>query len=253
VTIRLERVGSASAGTPVVMIPGIDGSSGSVLPIAQALGASRPVYIANYTAEQNPSVETLSKEIEEAIGKEITGPFDVVGQSIGTIFASQVASAPSSGVRRVVLCCTFTKLRWTTMKISNAMLSITPNAIFSATSPTLMKLVCGPVGDGKNHPFFEASRRAEKAGVIKRTAWQIGRDFAPDIAAVRSPMLVLMGAKDRFVPDIDRELSTLREILAERDASVHTVPEAGHVLLPSQAVAFAAEKIDEFLNQGAPM
>lgn len=246
--IRLERIGSAPSGTPLVMIPGIDGSSGSVLPIAQALARERPVFITDYTAEQNATVETLSSEIAGLLGASLPGPFDVIGQSIGTIFASQVACAPTLPVRRVVLCCTFTRLRWTTMRVSNTLLAITPRSLFAATAPTMMKLVCGPVGDGANHPFFEASRRADKHGVLKRTAWQIGRDFSPDIAAVQLPLLVLMGARDRFVPDIDREIDTLRSLLAGRNASVRTVADAGHVLLPSSAIAFAAETISEFLR-----
>ncbi|MGH2899124.1 MAG: alpha/beta hydrolase, partial [Solirubrobacteraceae bacterium] len=151
-------------------------------------------------------------------------------------------------VRRVVLCCTFTKLRWNTLRVANAVLTVTPGSIFSFTAPLSMRVVCGPVGDGSHHPFFDASRNADKRGVIKRTGWQIGRDFSPDIAAVKQPMLILMGARDRFVPNASREVAKLRQLLAHQDATVRVIPDAGHVILPSAAIACVVEEIGAFLD-----
>lgn len=250
--IRLERIGTGASGLPLVMVPGIDGSGGSVIPIAQALAADRLVFIADYSGEDNPTVEALTAEIAGQIAASVPGPFDLFGQSIGTIPAAQIASAGALPVRKLVLCCTFTRLRWTALRVSNALVAITPRWLFAATAPGLMKLVCGPVGDGGNHPFFEASRRADKHGVMKRTAWQIDRDFSPDIAAVQLPMLVLMGEQDRFVPDLGREVEKLRALLAGRPAALHTVAQAGHVFIPSQAVASAARLISEFLRADSP-
>jgi hypothetical protein len=57
----------------------------------------------------------------------------------------------------------------------------------------------------------------------------------------------LMGAKDRFVPDIKNEISKLHTLFAHDCASVIPIPHAGHVLLPTAAIASAVVKIEEFL------
>jgi pimeloyl-ACP methyl ester carboxylesterase len=219
IAVQRHRASRPAEGRPrLVAVPGIDGSDGSIRPIVESLAATRDVSVVNYHDEDARTVEALADQMATALRSGFDEPFDVLGQSIGTIFAAQLAARSGLAVRRVVLCCTFTKLRWNTLRVANAFLSVTPRSIFSATAPISMRVVCGPVGDGGHHPFFEASRNANKAGVIKRTGWQIGRDFSPDIAAVKQPMLILMGARDRFVPNASREVAKLRQLLAHQDA-----------------------------------
>lgn len=82
---------------------------------------------------------------------------------------------------------------------------------------------------------------------MKRTRWEIGRDFAADLGAVAVPGLVLIGADDRFVPDPAREASRLRSLFEGKDVDIEVVPHAGHVLLPRTAVEHAARRIEAFL------
>jgi pimeloyl-ACP methyl ester carboxylesterase len=245
--IRLVQLGAGGASPPLVAIPGIDGSSGSLLPIVRGLAERRRVVVVDYTDEQATSVEQLSEEIARALRKELGEPVDLLGQSIGTIFAAQLDAGSMIPSRRIVLCCTFTRLRWTALRLSNAMLRLTPSWLYRAIAPASMAIVCGPVGDGADHPFFAASRAARKEGIIKRTGWEIGRDFATDLARVRSPLLVLMGQKDRFVPNVGREVEKLARLFDGRDARVRLVPGAGHVVLPSGAIEFVIREIEGFL------
>ena len=111
-----------------------------------------------------------------------------------------------------------------------------------------MAVVCGPVGDGIKHPFFEASKNSLKAGVIKRTTWEINRDFAEDLIKMEVPCLFLMGEKDRFVPNAKKELERLTRLFADRPAKIVSIPRAGHVLLPSAAISFSISQIEDFFK-----
>jgi pimeloyl-ACP methyl ester carboxylesterase len=246
--VQLFRRGIAQAAPALLAVPGIDGSIGSLAPLVEKLSTQREVIVVDYTAETNPTLEALAAEIAGVAKTEITGAIDILGQSIGTIIAAELASSHKLAVRRVVLTCTFTRLNWIKLRLSNFLLRLTPNWLYRLTSPLIMKIVCGPVGDGKHHPFFAASRRSDKKAVIKRTAWQIERDFSADLLKIQSPLLILMGEKDRFVPNASREIEKLRRLFAGRPAQVVSIPNAGHVLLPSAAIAFAVSQIEAFLN-----
>ena len=111
-----------------------------------------------------------------------------------------------------------------------------------------MIVLCGPLGDGRDNPAFAAARKADQAGVARRTGWEIDRDFALDLAKIRLPLLVLMGEQDRFVPNAKREVEKLRALFADRPAQVETIPKAGHIFLPTAAVTLAIEKISAFLE-----
>jgi pimeloyl-ACP methyl ester carboxylesterase len=250
--IELVRIGRPTERPSLVAVPGIDGSIGSVEPIVRALAGDRQVVVVDYTKEENPTLEALSAEIAGIVDDGVEGTIDIIGQSIGTIAAAQVASRHlTTRVRRTVLMCTFTDLTDWRLRVGNFSLRLTPDWLYRRMAPLTMAYVCGPVGDGDDHPFFAAARQSSRKGVMKRTAWQIGRDFSDDIAAVPQPLLVLMGARDRFVPDLQREIEKLRTLLADRPASVVSVPDGGHVLLDSGAVDTAVAEIERFLETAA--
>lgn len=201
----------------------------------------------DYTKEQHPALEGLSREIEQKVRGEVDGPFDLLGQSIGTIMAAQIA-ARMEPVRCVALMSTFTELNATQLRLATVVMRLTPDWLYRLTAPLAMAYVCGPVGDGGEHPFLAASRSSNKAMVIKRTRWEIGRDFSPDLARITQPTLVLMGKRDRFVPDAGDAFRTLQQLFARPDARVVQVPGGGHVFLPTPAIAYAIRKIHTFLD-----
>lgn len=245
--VRLVPYGRPTAAPPLLVIPGIDGSVGSVAPLVERLSAGRQVWLADYRREVNADLEGLAGEIVAAARAGVDGPVDVLGQSIGSILAAQVAGLLGDGVRRVVLVGTFTRLRWRLLRVGAALTRSTPRPLYRVTAGPLMALVCGPVGDGRGHPFLSTSADSDPKAVARRTRWQVGRDFSADLHAVEQPTLVLMGAADRFVPDVDAEVDKLRRLLADRPAEVRTIRDAGHVLLPSAAVATAVAAVEHFL------
>lgn len=249
--IRLRPYGPApdtSPHPPLLAIPGIDGSAGSIAPIVEHLARRRAVVVADYRGEENGTLDELAAEIGAAARAALPGPWDLLGQSLGTIAAARIAGDAGTPVRKVVLIGTFTRLRRGALRIGNAVTALTPRPVYHLTAVPLMALVCGPVGDGWHHPFFAAVRTSDPAGVIKRTDWEIGRDFGADLRRLDAPCLVLMGARDRFVPDVDREIAALRALFADRPAGVVAIPDAGHVLLPTAAIARAVGEIEGFLS-----
>lgn len=250
--IELIRLGEPTDHPSIVTVPGIDGSIGSVEPIVRSLAEDRQVVVADYTREDNPTLEEFSAEIAATVADEVEGAIDILGQSIGTIAAAQVAGRHlGERIQRTVLMCTFTDLTDWRLRAGNFVLRMTPSWVYGRMAPLTMAYVCGPVGDGEDHPFFTAARHSSKDGVMKRTAWQIDRDFSEDIAAVPQPMLVLMGERDRFVPDAEKEIEKLRKLLAGRTGRVVPVPDGGHVFLDSAAIDDALAEIEQFLGNSA--
>jgi pimeloyl-ACP methyl ester carboxylesterase len=245
--VRLIRYGKPGGGPPVLAIPGIDGSEGSVLPMVQKLAERREVVIVDYEAEDNATLEALTFQIVTTVRRELRGRITVMGQSIGTIVASKVAGLGALDVGQVILVGTFLRLRSAALWLSNAVSRAMPAPVYRAVSAPLMGLVCGPVGDGRSHPFFAASRASNPVGVARRTGWEIGQNFEPDLAKVRQPTLVLMGERDRFVPDVRRQIADLRRVFDRDGSKVVAVPDAGHVFLPSAAIAQAVGEMESFL------
>ena len=244
--VRLVAHGEATEEPTLVAIPGIDGSPGSIAPIVERLARRRQVVVADYSGEDNDTLEALAEEIGDAAETTVDGPFDVLGQSIGSILAARVA-ARHHQVRKVVLIGTFTRARWRALRVSNVLARRSPRLLYRLLSRPLMAIVCGPVGDGRRHPFLDAVQRSDPRAAARRTAWQVDRDFTPDLDALHHPTLVLMGGDDRFVPDVSAEVERLRSVLNDQPASLVVVPDAGHVLLPSAAVDTAVAKIEAFL------
>jgi pimeloyl-ACP methyl ester carboxylesterase len=242
------RLGTPTDQPPLFAIPGLDGSIGSVQPMVEALAKQREVIVVDFSAETSPTLEALATEIAAAIRAESQPTFDILGQSIGTIVATQVATLHNLPVRKVVLTCTFTILHWRLLRLVVALSKFAPAWLYRLTAPLTIALSCGPVGDGGQHPAFAAARKADKDVVARRTAWQIDRDFAIDLARIQTPLLILMGDSDRFVPDAQREIAKLRHLFAKQPAArVDAIPGAGHIFLPSIPIQLAVAKIEEFL------
>jgi len=231
------------AHPPVVVIPGIDGQRDSVAPIVDRLGQRRRVLLADYAAEVEPDLDSLA----EAIAELIPETCDIVGQSIGTWLAAEVAQRRRERVGRVVLMSTFTRTRTISLWLSALMTRLSPRKIYRATAPRLMAVACGPVGDGGNHPFLAGVANSDQKGVARRTKWQIRRDFSSRLGSIPQPTLVLLGGDDRFVPRRRREFGRIRAQFTGGGDRVVVIPDAGHVFLPSAAIDRAADEIERFL------
>lgn len=244
--VRLRSYGEPSDEPPLVVVPGLDGSPASVAPIIERLSRSRQVLLADYTVERNVTLDALAVEIAALVALEIGGPVDLLGQSIGTLVVARLAGSEKLDVRKVALIATFTEARNSALRVANAVNRLSPRLLYRLTAAPLMAFVCGPVGDGWRHPFLRAVGRSNPPDARRRTAWQIDRDFTGDLVAISQPVRVLMGGRDRFVPDAQVAVAKLRSIFG--DDAVVAIPRAGHVLLPTPAIERAVAEIEAFLG-----
>ena len=245
-TVRLIALGpdTDDEHLPIVVIPGIDGQPGSVTPIVEQLAQHRRVLLVDYSRELTGSPGDLADEIAQLIPERC----DLVGQSIGTWLAAEVAVRRRAAVRRVVLVSPFTRVRNITLRGSALFTRLMPRWLYRSTTPGLMAVACGPVGDGKEHPFLDGVANSDQAGVARRTRWQVGRDVTDLFRSVEQPTALVLGGSDRFVPRRGREWKHLAEIFFRPDDRVEILEDTGHVLLPSESVDQAAKIIDEFLT-----
>lgn len=245
---RLVRYGDVEGPPPVLVVPGLDGSVGTVAPLVQGLAATRPVYLVDYRTERNQTVELLAAEIAALVREEGLQEVDVVASSIGCVAAAQAIGDHGLVCRRVALVGPFTVLDPRRLRAVKLAIALMPRRLYQATAPLLMAWVCGPVGDGRRHPFFRWIRKSDPHQVAKRTGWEIDRDFTPDFRKLGQPVLVILGAQDRFVVDVGKEMAALWAALPNPDKEIEVIPHAGHVMLPSKAVRATVQLIHRYFD-----
>jgi pimeloyl-ACP methyl ester carboxylesterase len=242
-TVRLVAHGPDDGRPPIVAIPGIDGQPGSVGPIVKQLAQHRRVLLVDYSRELTASPGDLAGAIADLIPDRC----DLVGQSIGTWIAAEVAVRRRSAVRRVVLISPFTRVRNITLRGSALGTRLMPRWLYRTTTPTMMAMACGPVGDGRDHPFLDGVANSDQAGVARRTRWQVNQDVTGLFRSIEQPTALVLGGSDRFVPRRDREWKHLTEIFSRSEDRVEILDDAGHVFLPSESVDQATRIIVDFL------
>lgn len=246
--IELLRFGEQHRTTPLVAVPGIDGSIGDIKPLVDGISKRRPVIVTDYRSNTSPTLDDLVHDIHARLRAEIDEPFYISGQSMGSIVASRLARTELP-IQKVVLTGTFTILKGRALKISAAIMEASPDWVYRLTSRPVWSYVGGPVGDGGDHPFFDSSKSSDKNDIARRTRWLVDADFSGDLTSIEAPVLILMGDKDRYVPDAAEEIRKLRELFEGReDCRVAVLEDAGHVCLPSRAIETALEEIDRFLQ-----
>jgi pimeloyl-ACP methyl ester carboxylesterase len=190
----------------------------------------------------------LSAEIAALVRSAGLPHVDTVATSLGCMVAAQTLGDHGIPYGRAVLIGAFTVLDSRRLRLTNRIVSLLPRRLYQLGAPLLMAWVCGPVGNGRRHPFFGWIRRSDPTQVVKRTRWEIDRDFALELKKLTRPTLVLMGSEDRFVRDVDTEVAAITRALSHPESEVRMVPDAGHVFLPSGAAQTAVRAIRMFLN-----
>lgn len=247
--VYLQKIGDCDSGIPIIIISGLDGSSGQVQPFLESLSAQKRAYLLNFENEENETLEELAKEMISVIIKSKIRRFDLMGQSIGSWLAALIAAELPKNTNKVILTCTFTRVKNRSLIIGNVILKYTPNFLYKILMPFFMSYYCGPIGDGKNHPFFFALKKSSKDKMVKRIRWQINRDFSADLEDITAPTLVLMGSKDRTLPNRDADIEHIKNITeSKNNGYFKLIPECGHVILPTKAIDYTTIHILDFLK-----
>ena len=178
-------------------------------------------------------------------GRGISGPFDLVGHSLGGGLAIALAAENPRLVRRLVLVAP-AGLRPFPAAVSN-LLAAGADALLAARrgAAPLTEVWWGrrlllalTAADGSELPATVARRMVEASATARRTAPALATitssDLRPVLARTRMPLGVVWGEVDRTIP-----IRALDAVLAARpDAIVARIPGAGHVPMIERPEAF---------------
>jgi poly(3-hydroxyalkanoate) depolymerase len=257
---HLVRVSVRGEGRPLLLIMGLGGNIEMWDPLERALtkrGVQTIAYDASGTGD-SPSrliplrMHGLARQAAHVLDALGHPDADVLGVSFGGAVAQELALANPHRVRHLVLASTTcgvgavpgnplalsllaTPLRY----YSPAFLRVTANVLYGPGAADDEGLL-------RNQIDARRARPPSLWGYVGQLATGIGWTSLPWLHRIRTPTLVLSGARDPIVPPINAR------ILARRipNAQLEIVPEAGHLLLMDRADA-VSERIATFLGPPA--
>jgi len=242
---------TAGAGTPVFVVPGMEGTGESCLHLAHPVLSDLDEYrfvLVDYGAEAHDGfdalVDTITTLVDDADGDECV----FWGQSFGNLLAAAVAERSSRSVERLLMVSPFTRLPNWKAALGVTVLSLTPEPLYRATAKLGGRYLFGPAGDQPDHSFFDSLRRTPPGDVARRTNWLRGRTFASLFSSLSAPTHVWLGAEDRLV-DLEEQRAFFTDLATRKShVGLTMIPDCGHMVLPSTAVASTQEQLRTALS-----
>jgi pimeloyl-ACP methyl ester carboxylesterase len=250
------RLLAAGSGPTVVVFPGMEGSGESCVRLASGVvltgsGEGRLVLV-DYAQEQHrflgALVETIAGLLERHVGRT---PLTLWGQSFGNLLVAGVAPLVASAVRATVLVSPFTGLPAMRTRLARAVLSVTPQVLYSTTVPVLSRGVFGPAPRGTGDEFFAVLGRMRVADLRRRVGWLAGGDLAGVFQSLPGPVGVWFADQDRLV-DLPRQIAFFTALTRALGGRVTVLDGCGHVVCPKQAVQLAIQDIQGWLIAPSP-
>lgn len=244
------RVWSAGEGRPLLYLHGFDGHPGDAL-FLQRLAAGHRVYAPEHPGfGDSTGIEQIDdvldmvlfyRQLVEALGLQEA---DVVGHSLGGMFAAEFAAICPQHVRRLVLVAPFGL--WLDEAQIPDLFVMSPGQLQRATwhdpeshasQQSLSQSTNGVSGAAA------AVRRAGNLSSAGKFLWPIpDRGLQKRLPLIKAPTLVVIGGSDRLIG------RAYGEAFAARipDAKLVTIEEAGHLPMLEQHDAFA-NAVEPFL------
>jgi poly(3-hydroxyalkanoate) depolymerase len=256
------RVSIAGEGQPLLLIMGLGGNIEMWAPLERELharGFQTIAYDASGTGHSPPRLvplrpHGLARQTAHLLDELGFPRVDALGVSFGGGVAQELAMRNPHRVRRLVLASTACGLGGVPGTPLALALLATPLRYYS---PRFMQATAhrmyGPVADPDGrlmHQQIHARRSRPPTlwGYASQLCAAAGWTSLPWLHRITAPTLVLTGGKDPIVPPINAR------ILGARipDATVHVIPDAGHLLLIDHAPE-CAELITPFLRNDPDM
>jgi pimeloyl-ACP methyl ester carboxylesterase len=240
------RVWSAGSGRPVLFLHGFEGHPGEPQFLAD-LAATRRVVAPEHPGFDGSDdfhgvedVVDLALVYRRLIEDLRAGPVDLVGHSLGAMFAAEVAALSPHLVRRLVLVSPFGF--WLDSAPIPDLFVMTPGELVRA-----LWVTPPPRDNGAKAPDIEQTvRRFRNFGAASRFLWPIpDRGLKKRAQYIHAPTLALFGAEDRLIGPAYGE--AFRSNIP--DCAVEVVPNAGHMLPFEQPGEFVA-RVNRFLGAG---
>jgi pimeloyl-ACP methyl ester carboxylesterase len=250
--LAVDEVGS---GDPLILLHGVATDRriwGLVMPQLAAdhrvVAVDLPGFGSSVPVGDGFELDQVAERIVRGLaGRGITGPFDLVGHSLGGGIAIALAAAHPRLVRRLVLVAP-AGLRPFPATVSN-LLAAGADAVLAARRGAVSLtdvwwgrklLLALTAADGAELPPTLARQMVEASATAKRTAPALATitsaDLRPLLAQTQMPLGVIWGEADRTVPI--RALDDLLE--ARPDAVVVRIADAGHVPMVESPEDFVA-------------
>ena len=253
----LIRVSIRGEGPPLLLVMGLGGNIEMWDPLEQALNA-RGIQTIAYDASgsgESPTrcvplrVPGLARQAAHLLDVLGHPQADVLGVSFGGGVAQELALSSPHRVRRLVLVSTTCGIGGIPGNPLALALLATPLRYYSPTFLRLTANVLYGPGASTRTDLLRAQINARRArppsiwGYVGQLAAAAGWTSLPWLHRLRAPTLVMSGGADPIVPPINARILASRI----RDAQLHIVPRAGHLLLIDHADQCAAT-IGTFLD-----
>ncbi len=232
------------SGTPLLFLHGFEGpaaTAGFREALAErysVVAPTHPGYDGSGDLEEIEGVLDLVLQYRQFIEREFEGPVDVLGHSLGGMFAAEIAAICPQVVRRLVLAAPFGL--WLDEQPIPDLFVMSPGnlqrALWSDPEGPVAQAALSALGNGRSGPEAIVAR-AMNLSAAGKFLWPIpDRGLSNRLPFVKAPALVVMGADDGLVP------------AAYGDAFANLIPQctveviagAGHLPMLEQPEAFTA-------------
>jgi pimeloyl-ACP methyl ester carboxylesterase len=244
------RLWTEGTGQPLLYLHGYDGHPGEA-PFLAGLAAKHKVFAPEHPGYGSSTNIELIDDIfdmtlyyREFIESLNVGSVDIVGHSLGAMFAAEIAAVCPQLVRRLVLAAPY-GLWLDDAQIPDPFV-MTPGTLrrtlwHDAESPLAQQTLYQQNGMS---PQVATVTRAMNLSAAGKFLWPIpDRGLAKRLKFVKAPTLVIMGASDGLIPE--RYGAAFCERIA--DCKTTTIADAGHYIMIEQADAFT-NAVNAFLS-----
>ncbi|CAN7267178.1 alpha/beta fold hydrolase [Polaromonas sp. LjRoot131] len=190
----------AMAPLRLVLLPGMDGTGDLLSPLLKALPPSLPVEVVRYPGHEALGYEELQKLV---LARLTTAPFVLLGESFSGPLAISIAAEQPTGLRGLILSCTFAK----TPRPALAFLSsMADNPLFRRIPPHALTRVVAPFLLGGFAPsarrlmLEQALRQLSPQTMIRRMQEVLRVDVRDKLKQIQVPVMYLQAKQDRVVP-----------------------------------------------------
>jgi alpha-beta hydrolase superfamily lysophospholipase len=231
----------------------MEGSGESCLRLAAEVVLRGPgegrLVLVDYAGERHRFLGALIDTVAGLVERHLDrSPMTWWGQSFGNLLLAGVQPLTAAPVQGTVLVSPFTGLPTGRLRAARALLGMTPQGLYSATSAVVSRTLFGPAPSGTGGEFFSALATMRIADLRRRAGWLQDGDLAGYFLSLPGPLGVWFGEEDRLV-DRPRQQAFFTALTRAVGGQVNLLDGCGHVLLPAPAVALATQDITDWIAQ----